>query len=134
MATSSAPVAYLDSSALVTLIAREPETSALRQELVRWPRRGSSLLAAIEVTRTARRLGPRAAPLAPRLLAGLQLLAIDPIAPIAMRIGGTTLRSLDAIHLATAASISGDLGALITYDQRMITDARAIGLPVLSPT
>jgi hypothetical protein len=58
VATSSAPVAYLDSSALVKLIAREPETSALRQELVRRPRRVSSLLAAIEVTRTARRLGP----------------------------------------------------------------------------
>jgi hypothetical protein len=115
VATSSAPVAYLDSSALVKLIAREPETSALRQELVRWPRRVSGLLAAIEVTRTVRRLGPRAAPLAPRPLAGLQLLAIDPIAPIAMRIGGTMRRSLDAIHLATAASISGDLGALITY-------------------
>jgi uncharacterized protein len=131
VATSSAPVAYLDSPALVKLIAREPETSALRQELVRWPRRVSSLLAAIEVTRTARRLGPRAAPPAPRLLASLQLPAID---PIAMRIGGTTLRSLDAIHLATAASISGDLGALITYDQRMITDARALDLPALSPT
>jgi uncharacterized protein len=133
VATSSAPVASLDSSALIKLIAREPE-SALRPEPVRRPRRVSSLLAAIEVTRTARRLGPRAAPPAPRPLAGLQLLAIDPIAPIAMRIGGTTLRSLDAIHLATAASISGNLGALITYDQRMITDARALGRPVLSPT
>jgi len=91
----------------------------------------SSLLAAIEVTRTARRLGPRASPLAPRPLGGLRLLAID---PIAMRIGGTMPRSLDAIHLATAASISGTLGALITYDQRMITDARAHGLPVHSPT
>jgi uncharacterized protein len=131
VATNSAPVAYLDSSALVKLIAREPETNALRQELVRWPSRVSSLLAAIEFTRTARRLGPRASPLAPRPPAGLQLLAID---PIAMRIGGTMLRSLDAIHLATAASISGNLGALITYDQRMITDARAHGLPVHSPT
>jgi uncharacterized protein len=131
VATNSAPVAYLDSSALVKLIAREPETNALRQELVRWPRRVASLLAAIEVTRTARHLGPRAAPLAPRPLAGLQLLAID---PIAMRIGGTMLRPLDAIHLATAASISGNLGALITYDQRMTTDARAHGLPVHSPT
>jgi hypothetical protein len=64
----------------------------------------------------------------------LQLLAIDPIAPIAMRIGGTMLRSLDAIHLAAAASISGDIGALITYEERMIIDARALGLPVLSPT
>jgi hypothetical protein len=39
----------------------------------------------------------------------------------------------DAIHLATAASISRQLGALITYDQRMISEAQTLGLPVLSP-
>jgi uncharacterized protein len=131
--TSSSPVAYLDSSALVKLIAIEAETAALRQELRRWPDRASSLLASIEVARTARRLGGHAPALAARVLAGLRLLAIDPIAPAAAQIGGTALRSLDAIHLATALSISGELGALITYDNRMISDGQAIGLPVLSP-
>jgi hypothetical protein len=61
------------------------------------------------------------------------LLAIEPIVPAAAQIGGTTLRSLDAIHLATAASISRQLGALISYYQRMITEAHILGLPVLSP-
>ncbi len=131
--TSSSPVAYLDSSALVKLIAIEAETAALRQELRRWPDRTSSLLATIEVTSTARRLGGHAPALATRVLAGLRLLAIDPIVPAAAQIGGTTLRSLDAIHLATALSISGELGALITYDNRMISEGQAIGLPVLSP-
>jgi predicted nucleic acid-binding protein len=131
--TSSSPVAYLDSSALVKLIAIEAETAALRQELRRWPNRASSLLASIEVTRTARRLGGHAPALAARILGGLRLLAIDPIVPAAAQIGGTTLRSLDAIHLATALSISADLAALITYDNRMISDGQAIGLPVLSP-
>jgi predicted nucleic acid-binding protein len=131
--TVSSPVAYLDSSALVKLIAIEAETAALRQELRRWPDRASSLLASIEVTRTARRLGGHARALAARVVAGLRLLAIDPIVPAAAQIGGTTLRSLDAIHVATALSISGELGALITYDNRMISDGQAIGLPVLSP-
>lgn len=131
--TVSSPVAYLDSSALVKLIAIEAETAALRQELRRSPDRASSLLASIEVTRTARRLGGHAPALAARVVAGLRLLAIDPIVPAAAQIGGTTLRSLDAIHLATALSISGELGALITYDNRMISDGQAIGLPVLSP-
>lgn len=130
---SSPRLAYLDSSALVKLIAVEAETATLRAELARWPRRASSLLAAVEVTRAARRLGERAVPLAPRVLAGLQLLAIDPIAPAATRIGGPLLRSLDAIHLATAAALGDQLGALITYDQRMLTDARALGLPTLAP-
>ena len=83
--------------------------------------------------RTAGRLGPRSAPLAQRVIARLQLLAIDPIAPAAMQIGSTMLRSLDAIHLATAASITAELGVLITYDRRMIADAQIIGLPVLAP-
>jgi predicted nucleic acid-binding protein len=131
---SNPPLAYLDSSALIKLIALEAETAALRQELRRWPDRASSLLATVEVTRTARRLGGHAPAVATRVLAGLRLLAIDPIAPIAAQIGGTTLRSLDAIHLATAASISHQIGALITYDKRMINEGNTIGLPVLSPT
>ena len=60
--------------------------------------------------------------------AGLRLLAIDPIVPAATQIGGTTLRSLDALHLATAASISRQLGALIADDQRMISEAHSLGL------
>jgi predicted nucleic acid-binding protein len=132
VATNS-PVAFLDSSALVKLIAIEAETAALRQELRRWPDRASSLLATIEVTRTARRLGCHAPAIAVGVLAGLRLLAIEPIVPAAAQIGETALRSLDAIHLATAASISRQLGALITYDQRMISEAQALGLPVLSP-
>ncbi len=128
------PIAYLDSSALVKLIAIEAETAALRQELRRWPDRTSSMLATVEVTRTARRLGGHAPAVAASVLAGLRLLAIEPIVPPAVEIGGTTLRSLDAIHLATAASISRQLGALITYDQRMITEGQPIGLPVLSPS
>jgi uncharacterized protein len=131
---TNAPVAYLDSSALVKLIAIEAETAALRQELRRWPDRASSLLATIEVTRTARRLGGHAPAIAVGVLAGLRLLAIEPIVPAAAQIGATRLRSLDAIHLATAASISRQLGALITYDQRMISEAQTLGLPVLSPT
>ena len=103
------------------------------EELRRWPDRSSSLLATVEVSRTARRLGGHAPAVAVRVLAGLRLLAIEPIVPAAARIGGTTLRSLDAIHLATAASISGQLGALITYDQRMITEAQTLGLQVVSP-
>ena len=100
---SSTPVAYLDSSALVKLIAIEVETAALRQELRSWPDRASSLLATVEVTRTTRRLGGQAPAVAVGALAGLRLLAIEPIAPAAAQIGATTLRSLDAIHLATAA-------------------------------
>jgi hypothetical protein len=109
VATSSSPIAHLDSSALVKLIAIEPETAALRQELRRWPDSASISVATVEVTRVARRLGGHAPAVAPGVLAGLRLLAIDPIVPAAAQIGGMTLRSLDAIHLATATSISRQL-------------------------
>ncbi len=69
----------------------------------------------------------------PRVLAGLRLLAIEPILPAAMQIGGPMLRSLDAIHLATAASIAHELGAVITYDRRMAGEGASLGLNVLAP-
>lgn len=128
-----ASVAYLDSSALIKLIVVEAESGALRRELAHWPRRTSSLIAHIEVTRAATRLGASAPALAARALSDLDLLAIDPIAHAASRIGGALLRSLDAIHLATAASIAAELGALITYDRRTIAEGQALGLPVLTP-
>lgn len=131
--SSSSRRIYLDSSALVKLIAVEVETGALRRELAHWPDRISSALASVELARTARRLGGGAPPLVPRVLAGLRLLAIEPILPAAMQIGGTMLRSLDAIHLATAASIARELGAVITYDHRMAAEASTLGLHVLAP-
>lgn len=67
------------------------------------------------------------------MLADVDLPAIDPIVSTASRVGGIMPRSLDAIHLATAASILAELGALITYDHRMIAEARSLGLPVLTP-
>jgi predicted nucleic acid-binding protein len=133
VAPRSPGLVYLDSSALVKLIAVEPETSALRRELARWPARTSSALATVEVARAARRLGQGTPALVPRVLAGLRLLAIEPILPAAMQIGGPMLRSLDAIHLATAASIAHELGAVITYDQRMAAEGASLGLNVLAP-
>lgn len=44
-----------------------------------------------------------------------------------------TLRSLDAIHLATALSLGGDLGAMYVYDARLAAAARAAGIRVEAP-
>jgi predicted nucleic acid-binding protein len=44
-----------------------------------------------------------------------------------------TLRSLDALQLATALEIGDELGALVTYDSRMATSAEALGLAMLAP-
>jgi predicted nucleic acid-binding protein len=43
------------------------------------------------------------------------------------------LRSLDAIHLATARVLSSDLAGLVTYDDRMASAATDAGIPVTAP-
>jgi predicted nucleic acid-binding protein len=44
------------------------------------------------------------------------------------------LRSLDAVHLATADAVLGDdLAAFVTYDRRLAESGTALGLPVESP-
>lgn len=91
------------------------------------------MLAAVEVTRAARRLGTAATALAPHVLAGVRLLAIDPVVPAASTIGSGTLRSLDAIHLATAVGVARQIGVVITYDHRMLTEALALGLMAVAP-
>ena len=101
--------------------------------MLQWPHRVSSLLAAVELTRAAQRRGPDAVPLAARVLAGLDLLSIDAVVPAGMQVSSNLPRALDAIHLATAASITAELGALITFDRRMLAGAQAMDLHVLSP-
>ncbi|WP_328697269.1 hypothetical protein [Streptomyces sp. NBC_00342] len=43
------------------------------------------------------------------------------------------LRTLDAIHVASALSLRGDLTAMVTYDRRMLETARAEGLSAHAP-
>ena len=43
------------------------------------------------------------------------------------------LRTLDAIHLATALTLGDDLDAIVTYDDRMTEAARLLGLSTVRP-
>jgi len=43
------------------------------------------------------------------------------------------LRSLDAIHLATVASLAADIGAFVTYDRELGSAGEAAGLLKISP-
>jgi predicted nucleic acid-binding protein len=68
------------------------------------------------------------------LLDVLVIVGLDPgIATAAATIGPGTIRTLDAIHLASAAALRTDLEALVTYDRRLAEAARAFGMPVASP-
>jgi uncharacterized protein len=58
----------------------------------------------------------------------------DPVRQLAEETGTPGLRSLDAIHLATALSLGDDIGGFVCYDQRLALDANAAGLAVLAPS
>jgi uncharacterized protein len=131
----SADVAYLDTSAVVKLLVRESETTALRRELRRWPRRASSSLLRVELLRAIKRSGlPRLRAPARRHLVAISLIRLDDaLLDRAGDLDPASLRSLDAIHLAAALTLGSDLGVVVTYDDRMLLGATALGLPTASP-
>lgn len=127
-------LAYLDSSALVKLTLEEAETKALREAVRQWPRRISSRLSAVEVLRTIRRRRPQAEPVARRVLAGLALIAVtDRVLVDAVDVPRRDLGALDAIHIATALRLAPTLAAFVSYDDRQLEAAAALGLPAVSP-
>jgi predicted nucleic acid-binding protein len=127
-------VAYLDSSALIKLVIREPESEALRAELASWSRCATSALARTEVVRAAARVDPAARAPARRIVQAVSLIAVtDEILDRAAGLELPTLRSLDALHLASALSLKGVLGPVVTYDLRLAEAAVAVGLDVVAP-
>jgi predicted nucleic acid-binding protein len=128
-------VIYLDSSAVVKLVRREAETEALRgwlasnaQPLV------SSALVRTETARTLTRTEPAALTVLPSVLALLHQRSVtDDILDTAGRYADPVLRSLDAIHLATAEELRSALTWFVTYDKRLADAAHARGLQVAVP-
>jgi uncharacterized protein len=125
---------YLDSSALVKLVVREPESSALTAHLGRPLERVSSALARVEVVRAVRPHGARAVVRARQVLDRVSLIRPDDVLlDEAAEIEGDGLRSLDAIHLAAAKALGENLVELITYDLRMSRAAAALNVPTNAP-
>ena len=127
---------YLDTSALVKLVFEEPESAAL----VRWldERRDvpklSSEVATIELVRTCRRRNLGALAGARQLLAGLDLIPLRAdIVEGAALAEPVPLRSLDAIHLASALAVADALTGFVVYDARLRSAAEQAGLDVVAP-
>jgi predicted nucleic acid-binding protein len=88
----------------------------------------------VEVVRAVARVLPAAMADARELLTAFDFFAIDDeVIEAAMAESDRMLRSLDAIHLATARMAGSDLTAVLTYDERLATAARDAGMAVLSP-
>lgn len=129
-------VIYLDTSALVKVVRPEPETSHLRGWLDR--QAGAllvtSALSEVELPRALRRIDEEDRLLrATELFEDLLIIEIDPeLRRAAAALADPLLRSLDAIHIASAYELRPDLTAIVTYDVRM---ARAVDpeVTVVSP-
>jgi predicted nucleic acid-binding protein len=129
---------YLDTSALVKLVRVEVESGDLVDWLdqraeIPWT---TSVLAEIELPRAIRAVAPEGLPAVPAVLARLDRFEIDPvIRATAAAYPDAGLRSLDAVHLATAqtAASIGPLTALVTYDSRLGDAAKALGVTVVAP-
>jgi len=127
---------YLDASALVKLVVAEVESGAVQALVDRWPRRVSSRVAAIELARAIMRTpdGARLRARAGDVIAGVALVELNArIAGAAASLELPTLRTLDAIHLASALSLDADVGAFVSYDRRLAQAAEEAGLEVLAP-
>ncbi len=128
---------YLDTSALVKLVWAEPETPAFRQFVADRTdsRLVSSDLLVVETRRAVLRSDPTAMLLVDLLLTRVDRVAMTrAIVETASRLPDPHLRSLDAIHLATALALRRELHTFVTYDKRLATAAYAYDLPVAMPT
>lgn len=124
---------YLDSSAIVKLVVQEPETADLVQAVLVDPEIVSSGLAWTEVMIAVRRAG-RSTARAEHVLEGIAFIPIDDgILHEAAALGPKDLRTLEAIHVATALSLRPDVETMITYDVRQALVASALGLVVATP-
>jgi predicted nucleic acid-binding protein len=127
---------YVDTSAALKLLTEETYSKAFAafydsNTNASWV---SSALLRIEVMRAVTRVIPAAIPDARDLLLAFDYISMDDeVVEMAMNEPDRMLRSLDAIHLATARVIGADLDALATYDDRLTAAATDAGFAVVSP-
>jgi predicted nucleic acid-binding protein len=125
---------YIDSSAIVKLVVAEPESAALRRFLIRRQPLVSSALARTEVARALLPFGTEAVTQDQDVLRRIQMLRVnDRVLAEAGRMEPTELRSLDAIHLASARQLGAAVKRIVTYDDRMADAADALGWNVAAP-
>jgi uncharacterized protein len=125
---------YLDASALVTLLARRTYAKELREFLDSRPvmPMATSTLGFIETVRTMDRIGDYPGLMRDLVSGFTEILLTEEVRDTAAHLPGA-LRTLDAIHVASAQALGDSLDTLVTYDRRMLDVARAEGMPAEAP-
>lgn len=127
-------IAFCDSSALVKLVVKEPESDLLKQHLRGYSRVVASKLAAVEVVRAVRRIDPGSVAAAFRLIRSLDLVALDAtVIDRAASLEPQELRTLDALQVASALRLSPLDPVFVTYDEKTARAATHAGLRTLAP-
>jgi predicted nucleic acid-binding protein len=128
------PLYYLDTSALVKVVKEEPGGTAFQDLWTSGAEFASSILTKTELLRAVRSGGDAATRQARAALDAVDLLPLDgAIAEAAAGLAPAILRSLDAIHVASAQALVPGITAMVTYDTRMADAARIAALRVLAP-
>jgi len=127
---------YIDTSAFVKLIVHERHSVALSEWVERTgPELVASDLLRIEALRSARQHSPQAVVRVRIGLESITLLAVDvQCCELASQLDPRVMRSLDALHLASALTLGDSLEGVITYDDRMAEACSLLGLAVIAPT
>ncbi len=128
---------YVETSALTKLVVEEAETPAMRRFLAPLAPTDlvTSALSRTELLRAARRRDLGEERKAREVLSGLSEITITQgLLDAAGTLTPAALRSVDAIHLATAMEIETELTAVVAYDARLLDGAGRAGLPVHTPT
>ena len=124
---------YADASALVKLVIEEPESRAMNRWFVESTQVTTSRVGLIETLRASARRNHDPAH-REQLVRDVAVIELSPtISIVAASLQPAILRTLDAIHVASALALGAELDAFVTYDDRMADAARAIGLPVVRP-
>lgn len=124
---------YVDSSAILKTIFDEKERTDLLKVLT--SQSISSRISRVEVRRTVARLAPTKAAVVNRELEKINFVPISNAILLAAENfpSDISLRTLDAIQVATVMSLEGSIEGLITYDRQMIDNAKVLGIKVIHP-
>jgi predicted nucleic acid-binding protein len=124
---------YLDTSAFLKLLVDEEHSLAMRSWYSGGPDCWSSQLLATEALRATPHQGLHAANVE-ELLDRISLLLPTPATfRRAGVLGPAALRSLDALHIASALDLVPEVEAIVAYDRRVMAGAVEAGLNVITP-
>jgi uncharacterized protein len=130
----SGSVWYLDTSAFVKQLRREPESHALRKWLDTNAEVVSSDLLRTEARRVVLGASPELRRRCEELLAAITLIRLTPeLFDAAGTLEPRGMRSLDALHLAAALVLGEELAGIVAYDRRLIAAAASLEITTVSP-